>query len=445
MGATKWTDLFIRNLEPKAARYDLREGDGFTVRVSPTGGKSFYFVYTLNGIKRRLFLGEYDPKATDAKNGPDAEPMPYKGAVSLKGAHRRHSESLALVKKAIDPILKTREEEEARRCEAEEQRRQEEAEAHALTVSSLAEKFIESCKKEGLRSWEEYERYLNKELIPELGAKKATDVTRADIREVVGKVYERGAEVAANRALAVIRRLFNWAVEEDLLSSSPTVKIKRPHKEEPKTRTLTADEIRRLWTGLDTLELRMSAPTRTALKLILATAQRPGEVASLRWADIDGDVWQIPEEKAKNGLPHRVPLPKLALDLLKPLKHTGRYAFPSPRGDRPIDVRALSHALRMSVGKLGFKAGEEFTPHDLRRSAASRMAEAGVSRVTISRLLNHRDHDQTTRIYERHSYDLEKRQALQKWAGTLKKILEKTDGAGVISLSRKQEAGRAQR
>jgi len=415
MGATKWTDLFIRNLPLKDIRYDLREGDGFTVRVFPTGAKSFCFIYKLRGTKRRLTLGEHP-------------------STSLKKARQKHAEALSLVKKGIDPILKTREEDETRRREAEQKRRQEEAEAKALTVSALAETFIEACKKKGLRRWTEYKRYLDRELIPKLGTWKAADVARADIREVVGLVYERGAGVAANRALAVIRRLFNWAVEEDLLSSSPAVKIKQPHKEDPKTRNLSADEIRKFWTGLDSPELSMAPATRTALKLILVTAQRPGEVASLRWADIDGDVWQIPEEKAKNKLPHRVPLPKLALELLSMLPREGEYAFPSPRGNRPIHGCALSHTMRINLEVLGFNPGEAFTPHDLRRTAASRMAEAGVLRVTISRLLNHKDHDDTTRIYERHSYDLEKRQALQKWAGTLTKILKQEDGAKVIPI-----------
>ena len=137
---TRWTDLFIRKLEARATRYDLRGGDGFTVRVSPTGTKTFYFLFTLNGRKRRLFLGEYDTKATDPKGrDPDADPMPYKGLVSLKRARSRHTTALSIVRAGTDPVEMIEREEAA----AAAQRAAEEASRAAECLAPTVEKLVD--------------------------------------------------------------------------------------------------------------------------------------------------------------------------------------------------------------------------------------------------------------------------------------------------------------
>ncbi|MHB8762901.1 MAG: tyrosine-type recombinase/integrase [Deferrisomatales bacterium] len=465
MGTAKWTDLDIRNLKPEKTRYEKREGDGFMVRVSPTGVKSFYYLFVLKGVKWRLHLGEYDPNPK-VKDDPTEDWLSQEkmGGVTLKEAHRRHADALAMVKKGINPILRTREIQEAERQkraeeeDAEATRRAEEdakraAEDLAPTVAKLVDLYLEKWAKPRKRSWAEDERQLRKDLIPRLGHLKARDVERVHIREILEAVEERGAPVAANRLFAVLQKLFNWAAEKEHVKLSPCLGVKMPSEEVEKDRVLSPAEIRAFWQAVDTLPapvVREGRPrtarreegahavtdaVRRALKLVLVTAQRPGEVVAMRWDEIEGSWWTIPAGKAKNKLSHRVHLSKLALELLGP-RGEG-YVFPSPRKALGhIHRAALAHALRDNREALGIP---EFSPHDLRRTSASLMAGAKVNPFTVERVLNHALHG-VQKTYNRHSYDLEKREALDRWAARLEQIVS-GEKAKVVPLRRKAKAG----
>jgi integrase len=238
-------------------------------------------------------------------------------------------------------------------------------------------------------------------------------------------IVDRGSPIAANRTLAVIRRMFGWALSRDIVPVSPCVAVKAPAKENRRDRVLSADEIAFLWQALDTPNLAISPAIREALKLQLVTAQRKGEVIGAEWSEFDLDerVWTIPAGKAKNGMQHRVPLSPLALAVLDeieaatsqlPASGQGgppRWLFASPRAGRPITGPAVDHAMRGNRDALG--AGEA-TPHDLRRTAASHVTSIGISRLVVSKILNHAEPG-VTAVYDRHSYDAEKRAALAAW------------------------------
>jgi integrase len=148
--------------------------------------------------------------------------------------------------------------------------------------------------------------------------------------------------------------------------------------------------------------------------LRLLTAQRGKEVISLRWRDIDGDWWTIPPEVAKNGLPHRVPLTAPALGVLEALRaeSVGDYVFAGVRSAR--DRHGLLDGLGLN----------DVRPHDFRRTAATMMTGASIPRLVVAKVLNHVSADAgVTAIYDRHSYDAEKRQALETWARTLDAIV----------------------
>ena len=197
---------------------------------------------------------------------------------------------------------------------------------------------------------------------------------------------------------------------------------------------LSADEIAALWRALANPELAISPAIRVALKLQLATAQRKGEVIGAEWGefDLDGRVWTIPAEKAKNGMPHRVPLSPLAIAVLDEVEAAAskrpepgrdsspRWLFPSPRRTgKPITGPAVDHAMRDNRDMLG--TGDA-TPHDLRRTAASHMTSIGVSRLVVGKLLNHGEPG-VTAVYDRHSYDAEKRAALTAWGARIEEII----------------------
>jgi integrase len=282
-------------------------------------------------------------------------------------------------------------------------------------------------------------------VIPAWGHRKAKDIARRDVIALLDAIVDRGSPIAANRTLAVIRRMFGWALSRDIVPVSPCVAVKAPAKENRRDRVLSADEIAFLWQALDTPDLAISPAIREALKLQLVTAQRKGEVIGAEWSEFDLDerVWTIPAGKAKNGMQHRVPLSPLALAVLDeieaatsqpPASGQGgppRWLFPSPRAGRPITGPAVDHAMRGNRDALG--AGEA-TPHDLRRTAASHMTSIGISRLVVSKILNHAEPG-VTAVYDRHSYDAEKRAALAAWGARLEEIIgARTERANVARM-----------
>lgn len=160
--------------------------------------------------------------------------------------------------------------------------------------------------------------------------------------------------------------------------------------------------------------------------LRLLTAQRGGEIESMAWKDLDleNGWWTIPGEIAKNGLAHRVPLTSMALQLLnqlQPISGDRRWVFPSPtvQGQHITNVQKAAIRVKQRSGV------EDFVLHDLRRTAASYMASGGVSRLAIAKVLNHAD-PSVTAVYDRHSYDPEKRNALERWEEKLMEIVGAT-------------------
>jgi integrase len=184
---------------------------------------------------------------------------------------------------------------------------------------------------------------------------------------------------------------------------------------------LTDDEIRAFWQATEP----MDAPMRAFWRLRLLTAQRSVEVTTMKWSDVDLDArwWTIPADIAKNGSSHRVPLSQMALDLLNELPKDTTFVLDGARGKRQQSESAKLIPVT------------DFHGHDLRRTAASKMTGAGIPRLHVARVLNHAETG-VTAVYDRHSYDAEKRVALDTWARTLDGIL-KAKPAAVLPFTRK--------
>jgi integrase len=196
---------------------------------------------------------------------------------------------------------------------------------------------------------------------------------------------------------------------------------------------LNETEIKTFWNKLSTA--KMEKYTTLALKLQLITAQRKGEVAGAEWVNFDlkDGWWTIPAEKSKNGFPHRVPLSPLAMETLNELEEltgSSRWLFPSPRDGQHIAETSVDHAVRENAEHFEV---DHFTPHDLRRTAASMMTASGIQRMTVSKILNHVE-SSVTAVYDRHSYDNEKRGALSSWGLLLETILGRRKANKVIPI-----------
>jgi integrase len=394
----KLTDITIQNLKPGPKRFIEWEPHGLGVRVTPKGVKSFVFVYRYEGRLRMMTLRNEAGKTTYP-------------SISLAEARKAHRDALDKLNGGVDPAAMADAEREEHRS--------------APTVADLAGEYLEKWAKPRKRSWREDARILTKDVLPVWGQRKAKDITRRDVIRLLDGVVDRGAGIMANRTLAVIRKMFNFAVTRDMVPVSPCIGARAPAPEKSRDRVLTPDEIRALWQGLEAA--KMAEGTKLALKLQLVTAQRKGEVVSAAWEELDlaESWWTIPGHKSKNGLPHRVPLSPLAIELFQAAKaYSGDspWIFPSPRGNKHITPEAVDHAIR----RPGLEAlGSTFVPHDLRRTAASNIASLGFG-AFVGKVLNHKERG-VTAVYDRHSYDQEKRQALEAWGRKLTTIIFGSD------------------
>ena len=390
----------VAALKPADSRIEVFDEKltGFYVRVNPTGGKTYGVMYRVNGRKRRLTIGSAD-------------------AWSLADARDRGREAIRLA--AVGSRDLASEKRDARQAD---------------TFSELAAEYIERWAKPRKRSWKEDARIIDRYLNPKLGNVKVADVRRADVRRLLDDIAA-DAPVMASRVLACCRKIYNWAISQDLAETSPCDRVPAPAQPVRRDRVLNDEELRAVWTALDSTDSIVA----DVFKLRLLTAQRGGEVASMRWAEIDlpDAVWTIPAERSKNGLSHRVPLSEPVIRILE-RRHSELLADEDRRAARqgrnveaPVFVfpgRRDRHShitpTKTTAGSIAETAALDtpWTGHDLRRTAATRMAEAGTPRVVLGRILNHSDRS-VTAIYDRASYSGPAREALDQWARTLARIV----------------------
>jgi len=437
-------DPTIRNLQVADKTYDcLAEKEpGFGIRIHPGGTMAFFYLYKMDGHKRFLNLGHYP--TTTLKVAREL----YKSARANVQALRRGS------KDGIDPVA------EIKRNQA--QRIKEDVEfTQALTVAKLIEEYIEKHAMPNKRSWLLDKGILGRDALPAWGKRKAHDITKRDVVVLLGNIINRGSPGSANNNFKIIRKMFNWAVEQDILKISPCVGVKMPASSDPKERTLDVAEIKTFWSSID--KCSISNEIKRALKLILVTAQRPGEVIGMHSKEIVGNWWTIPAERSKNKRAHRVFLTQTAHELIGPLKTLDEktntmkpknYIFRSPHLDKeqPIAVNALAHAVRRNINGdqdardkvakrkgMDYKRGaynskgpasiephrlgiDRFTPHDLRRTATSLMASCKIIKEYRERVLNH-TLEKLDGTYNLYDYDDEKQLALRKLERKLKSII----------------------
>jgi len=286
------------------------------------------------------------------------------------------------------------------------------------------------------KSWRHYDHLLRRNVLPVWKDVPVTALTRRDVRALAEGIVQRGAPVTANRVLDRIRGVFNFGIARDWLEANPAQHVGPLTQEHSRERVLTDDEIKQVWTLCE-----QEPPVYAAfVRLRLLTAQRGGELARLKWADVDDDgrAFTIPATVAKNGKAHRVPLSTLAQEQLDAMPRLNDWLFTGVR------LSTLQHAVsrirdRMTTlaRQSNPKAVVDFRGHDLRRTAATKMAQAGVPEPDISRVLNHAvGGPSSTPIYQRWKFDPEKRIALETWARVLQGILDDQPQSSVVPFVR---------
>jgi integrase len=370
-------ELTVKSVETARATSDRREiADsymrGLYLVVQPTGSKSWAVRYRHGGKSCKDTLGPYP-------------------AFDLKQAREAAGKILRAVAEGRDPRQR-----------------------QAGSVEDAVAQFLQRhCKSYRPKSRNEAERLLRLYVVANWGRRKLDAVTRADVRGMLDGIE---APVAANRIHSMVRKFFNWAVENDLIDNSPVAGVRTPHDEKSRDRVLTDEELRAVWNAADTAGVFGSI-----LNLLILTGQRRSEVTEMEWAELnlEAGLWTLPRERVKNDRRHEIPLSRQAVAIIKELPRiSDRYVF-SLNGKTPFN---------------GFKTKERFdavvniapwTIRDLRRTAASGMARLGVSLVVIEKVLNHVSGSPAgfVGVYQRHEFANEKRAALQQWADHVERLV----------------------
>jgi integrase len=412
MPRLKLTDAAVQRLKaPPGGRIDYFDASlpGFALRVAgktdraPEGRRTWTLFYRYGGSQRRLTL----------------EP-PYP-ALGLAEARRKAGDALAMLSDGKDPGTAKADAKAA-------------AARAPDTVDQVVDLFTRrhlEGRKRAQRYVQETRRNFSNHVLPRWGGRDICAITRRDVVELLDAVMDGGSivkdetgkrrkvpggPIAANRVLAAIRALFNFALKRGIIQSTPAALVDRPGAEITRNRVLTADEMRAIWRAAGEL----GYPFGQFFQLALITGQRRDEVARMRWVDLNLDeaLWTLPPEATKAGRAHVVPLAPLAIQILAAMPRRADSPFVFTTRKR-ASISGFSKAkLRIDNAVTKARDGEALPPwtiHDLRRTAATEMARVGVSRFVIGRVLNHADRG-VTGIYDRHSYLAEKRHALNAWA-----------------------------
>jgi integrase len=387
MPVIELTDRFCQRTKAGAKRVDYYDTKttGLSLRIAPTGVKSFAIVYGPEQKRSRLTLGRY-PR------------------LSLARARRMAVETLARVAEGEDP-----------------------RHGGAITVSDLAGEYLTKKVKPALRSWRAIERRLNKNVLPVVGNVALADLHKRDVRRVLEPIHRRGRDVEAARVFEDVRAMVRWGTGEGYFDFNPLEGMRKPAGRPPRDRVLSDDEIAHLWHVLPEA-LPRSQTVQDVIQLCLLTGQRSGEVAGVTGDEIDAKKrsWTIPGSRSKNGVSNTIPLTDDAFELAK------RLAV-GPK----LSSHAVAHTIRLAQDRFGLA---QWTAHDLRRTVVSRMAELGVSPIVLAHIINHVSVTRagvTLSVYQTYDYGKERREALELWAERLRAIVAGADSS-VIPLHRPQ-------
>lgn len=396
---------------------------GLEVRVSYGGSASFAYVYRRAGEKspRRLYLGEYSSQyglSEARKDAKIAQGQRAQGNDPISSREVRQAEL-----KAAETALA---------AEALEQQRQ-------LSVTSVSDLFLAS--RDG--PWtKRYRQILNLHILPEFGSRKVSSIMRADIQRIVDRLNAEGHNVQARRVYEVARAMLRWAAGRDYISTEPWRGVDLPAKNDPRTRVLTATELRWLWAQCETWLITNPNLARI-VRLELLLGQRSGEVCGICRSELsEGNLtWTIPPERCKNGVRHTVPLPPLARQIISEAladankepdgdEERPDQIFVGARG-KPARADDVAHDIAEQIAAFNkYRAAKEqiapFTPHDLRRTVATALERMGIPITIISALLNHistKASSVTSAHYTHADLSMEIRAALTRWQATLDHVI----------------------
>ena len=391
----KLTELFIRKTKSRAQTFLVWDTHqrGLALQIRPSGHKAWKCIYSHHGRPRWYHLGNA-------------------AAIDLSDARKLAHRIMFAVAEGKDPAAEKK------------------AERNNDTFEELATRYVEEFAKRNNKSWKQADALVRRHLLPRWGKRQAASIARSDVKTTVGRI---AAPIVANQTLAAASAIFSWAIREEIVTVNPCAKVAR-NETKSRERVLADNEIKTFWNAFDDAGL----VTSTALKLILLTGQRPGEVTRMHREHIVDGWWEMPGTPVpaldwlgtKNGHSHRVWLPAAAQKLLKEMPETG--AVFSGLATRP------DTAMRNACAKL---KAERATPHDLRRTHGTTVTALGFGREAMNRLQNHVEGGIAS-VYDRHGYSDENKRIMEAVAQKIMTLVEGGDAtANVLPFTMGQRQG----
>jgi len=390
------TQLFIAKVKPEPTAFSVWDAKepGLVLKVNPTGRKNFKVVYSTRGRAWWYHVGWVG--LGDARK--------IAQQVRLDFAHGKH------------PVAERR------------------AERSAGTFAELAERYVKEYAKRKNKSWQQADYLVRMHLLPRWGKLNAGAITRKDVRAAIGRI---ASPTVANQTLAAASAVFSWGIKMEVVTTNPCKGIER-HATKSRERVLSDAEIPQFWVAFDSSGQTIGR----ALKALLLTGQRPGEVSHMRHEHITDGWWTLPGEPdpktkwpgTKNAQTHRIWLPEAVQDIVdgsSSRETSTGFVFAGARG---ASVGDLAPAMKEICKRLGVES--KVTPHDLRRTHGSTVTRLGFGRDAMNRIQNHREGG-IADVYDRHRYENENKRIMEAVANHLLALAEgRGEATNVVALGR---------
>jgi integrase len=384
----KLTDVAIRNAKSRKAAYLIWDAQqpGFAVQVQPSGHKAYKTIYSYRGRPRWYHVAVV-------------------GAIGLADARKLAARVMLQVAEGKDPQAERR------------------ASRDANSFEELAARHVKEHASKKNKSWRHTYRLVEKNILPRWGKLKVADISRVDVELLAGTMADRPA--LCQQVLAAASAIFNFGMRKGVVQINPCSQAERPETY-ARDRVLYESELPRFWEAFGEHGMRGAA-----LKMILLTGQRPGEIEAMRTEHIEKGWWTLPgkpDEKlgwpgTKNEQTHSVWLPKPAQALLAEMYGEGRV----------FEVTNLDAAMRQICRDL--KIENKVTPHDLRRTHGTMITRLGFGRDAMNRIQNHKEGG-IADVYDRHTYAVENQKIMESVANHLLRVIAGEKKGVVVPLKR---------
>jgi integrase len=383
----------IRKAKPKATAYQMSDGLGLYLLVTPAGGKLWRWKYRYAGAQKEISYGKH----------PD---------VSLADARERHAAARKLLASGVDPMARRKAE------------RAKSASANAHSFHSIAHLWMEHWSVgKSQRHVDTTRRRLEANTLPMLGARPITEIEAPELVRMVKAIEQRGASDLAKRALETTGQIFRYAIAHGYAKRNPAAEIK-PGDVLKSTRKanfarVEAGELPGLLRAIEVY--RGHVVTRLAMKLMAMTFTRTSELIGARWSEFDMPArrWNIPKERMKLRKPHIVPLSSQAievLELLRTITGGGELLFP---GDRDPKKPMSNNTILVALKRMGY--GGRQTGHGFRGIASTILHEQGFQHDHIELQLAHTQRNAVSAAYNHALYLEPRAKMMQHWADYLER------------------------